>query len=296
MRCPKCGYISFDYLEVCQKCKKNIKEVADQLPGGVLAVDPPSFLNLDLDSDRESVDSPIEEYSDSSEELTEQDDFLDADLEVLFEDDSDQEEELEPAETETGEDGEDGFEISLDTDFDTDEGALSVDLEEEDDISLDFSADEENIVAELSEIEEDETDQENTLDFQFVDGEDGERELELGEGDELAIEIPDELADLSDLAPPVSAEEMDPVTDLDSLEISLDGLELDLEAEKPGVKDVLPTDEEEIVLSLDEIDFSDALDLDTVEKKKDPDAKIMDTDADLDFDLDLGGLSIHDDL
>ena len=293
MRCPKCGYISYDYLEVCQKCKKNIKEVAYQLPGGVLAVDPPSFLNLDLDSDRESVDGPIEEYSDSSEELTEQDDFLDGDLEVLFEEDSDQEEEQEPAETETGEDG---FEISLDTDFDTDKGDLSVDLEEEGDISLDFSADEENTVAELNEIGEDETDQRNSRDFQFVDGEDGERELELGEGDELAIKIPDELADLSDLAPPASAEEMDPVTDLDSLEMSLDGLELDLEAEKPGVKDVLATDEDEIVLSLDEIDFSDALDLDSVEKKKDPDAKIMDMDADLDFDLDLGGLSIHDDL
>ena len=289
MRCPKCGYISFDYLEVCQKCKKNIKEVADQLQGGVLAVDPPSFLNLDLDSDRESTDNFTEEYSDSSEELTEQDDFLDADLEVLFEEDSDQEEELELPETETGADEEDGFEISLDADDD----GLSIDLDDEEDISLDFSTDEEEIVAELSEIEENEQDQENSPDFQFVDeADEDELELDLEEDGELTIELPDELADLSDLAPPVPAEEMDPVTDLDSLEISLDGLELDLEAEKPAVKEVLSTDEEEIVLSLDEIDFSDALD----DVKKDPHAKMMDMDADLDFDLDLGGLSIHDDL
>ena len=294
MRCPKCGYISFDYLEVCQKCKKNIKEVAEQLPGGVLAVDPPSFLNLDLDSDKESADGSIDEYGDVGEELTEQDDFLDADLEVLFEEDSDQEEELEPVEIEMGEDqddGEDGFEISLDTD----EDGLSIDLDEDEDISLDFSTDEEEVVAELSEIEENEAGREDSPDLQFVDGEDeGELELDFGEDDGPAIELPDELADLSDLAPPVSAEEMDPVTDIDSLEISLDGLELDLEGEKPAAKDGLSTDEEEIVLSLDEIDFSDALD--DVEKKKDPKAKMMDMDGDLDFDLDLGGLSIHDDL
>lgn len=292
MRCPKCGYISFDYLEVCQKCKKNIKEVAEQLPGGVLAVDPPSFLNLDLDSDKESADGSIDEYGDVGEELTEQDDFLDADLEVLFEEDSDQEEELEPVEIEMGEDqddGEDGFEISLDTD----EDGLSIDLDEDEDFSLDFSTDEEEVVAELSEIEENEAGREDSPDLQFVDGED-ELELDFGEDDGPAIELPDELADLSDLAPPVSAEEMDPVTDIDSLEISLDGLELDLEGEKPAAKDGLSTDEEEIVLSLDEIDFSDALD--DVEKKKDPKAKMMDMDGDLDFDLDLGGLSIHDDL
>ncbi|WP_457577125.1 hypothetical protein [Desulfomarina sp.] len=286
MRCPKCGYISFDYLEVCRKCKKNIKEVADQLQGGVLAVNPPSFLNLDLNSDRESEDSLTEEYGDSGEELTEHDDFLDADLEVLFTEDSDREVELEPAETEPGEDEEDGFEISLDTD----EDGLSIDLDEED-VSLDFDTDEGEITVESSEIEENEADQDTSGDFQLVDGED---EFEAGEGDELAIELPDELADLSDLAPPASTGEMDPVTDLDSLEISLDGLELDLGVEKPAVKEILSPDEEEIVLSLDEIDFSDVLD--GVEKEQGPKTKMMDMDADLDFDLDLGGLSIHDDL
>ena len=33
MRCPKCGYISFDHLEQCLKCKKNIKAVSDNMHG-----------------------------------------------------------------------------------------------------------------------------------------------------------------------------------------------------------------------------------------------------------------------
>ncbi len=28
MRCPKCGYISFDYVNNCEKCGKDLKEVA----------------------------------------------------------------------------------------------------------------------------------------------------------------------------------------------------------------------------------------------------------------------------
>lgn len=28
MRCPKCGYISFDYLSSCEKCGKDLEEVA----------------------------------------------------------------------------------------------------------------------------------------------------------------------------------------------------------------------------------------------------------------------------
>ncbi len=31
MRCPKCGYISFDYVNNCEKCGKDLKEVASIL-------------------------------------------------------------------------------------------------------------------------------------------------------------------------------------------------------------------------------------------------------------------------
>ena len=293
MRCPKCGYISFDYLEVCQKCKKNIKGVADQLQGGVLSIDPPSFLNFDLDSDRDSADGPMEEYIDSSEELTEQDDFIDADLEVLFEEDTSYEggSETELDEAVSVENGEEEFEITLDAE----ESGLSIDLDKEEDLSLDFNTNDDEIVAELSEIEEGMADEANSQDIKFADAEDeDELVIKFEEEEELEIELPDELADLSDLAPPGSAPKMEPVTDLDSLEISLDGLELNLEAEKSAAKKALSAEEEELVLSLDNIDLSDTLN--NKEKNKKPKTKTMDMDADLDFDLDLGGLSIHDDL
>lgn len=44
MRCPKCGYISFDDRESCGKCSRDLKEMADQLAGTVSRVAPPEFL------------------------------------------------------------------------------------------------------------------------------------------------------------------------------------------------------------------------------------------------------------
>ncbi len=46
MRCPKCGYISFDQVEACGKCGKNISGAAEKLSGMVLAVESPIFLKF----------------------------------------------------------------------------------------------------------------------------------------------------------------------------------------------------------------------------------------------------------
>lgn len=46
MRCPKCGYTSFDNLERCKKCKKNIAAAAAALMGTVASAVPPSFLAM----------------------------------------------------------------------------------------------------------------------------------------------------------------------------------------------------------------------------------------------------------
>jgi hypothetical protein len=247
----------------------------------------------------------MEEYSAFSEELSEHDEFVDPDLEILLEEESAGEDGLDLGETAIGESDEEEFEISLDGDGDDEEG-LTIDLVEDDEgdisldfndaeeeisldfdndeeeISLDLSNEEEELVAELSEIEEH---SENINEIQPVDS---------GTAEELEMEIPEELADLSDLAHPASTAELNKVTDLDSLEISLDDLELDMEAEKLVTGKMSSVDQDEIVLSLDEIDFSEALD--DSEQEKDIKTKMMDMDADLDFDLDLGGLSIHDDL
>ncbi len=49
MRCPKCGYFSFDHLESCKKCGKDLSRIAAELDGTVYDVLPPVYLHLDLD-------------------------------------------------------------------------------------------------------------------------------------------------------------------------------------------------------------------------------------------------------
>jgi hypothetical protein len=46
MRCPKCGYISFDHLETCRKCNKNIGDGAGDLQGTAFDSAAPSFLQV----------------------------------------------------------------------------------------------------------------------------------------------------------------------------------------------------------------------------------------------------------
>lgn len=46
MRCPKCGYISFDHLENCKKCNKIFSDVASDLHGTAYDSAAPLFLQL----------------------------------------------------------------------------------------------------------------------------------------------------------------------------------------------------------------------------------------------------------
>jgi len=48
MRCPKCGFISFDHLTTCNKCGKDITDVAAELQGTTVKVDSPMFLSSAL--------------------------------------------------------------------------------------------------------------------------------------------------------------------------------------------------------------------------------------------------------
>lgn len=82
MRCPKCGFISFDHLEECVKCKKNIKAVSDTMHGTVLSVAAPAFLHFDLDGGEQEGDEVL-----AAEAPLLEDDFIDDDLEVLVDDD-----------------------------------------------------------------------------------------------------------------------------------------------------------------------------------------------------------------
>lgn len=51
MRCPKCGFISFDREEACGKCGKNISGEAELLKGTITNIEPPRFLRFDTDKD-----------------------------------------------------------------------------------------------------------------------------------------------------------------------------------------------------------------------------------------------------
>lgn len=90
MRCPKCGYISFDNLETCTKCRKNIAEVSQQLSGKVCKAETPVFLQFEVhesDTDNDTSVDPL-----SEEEEIELDILADGadgvDAELLFEEDT----------------------------------------------------------------------------------------------------------------------------------------------------------------------------------------------------------------
>ena len=57
MRCPKCGFISFDHLTSCSKCGKDIAEVAAELQGTSIKVEAPMFLAGALSALADSAES-----------------------------------------------------------------------------------------------------------------------------------------------------------------------------------------------------------------------------------------------
>ena len=54
MRCPKCGYISFDYNQVCPKCSKDISSEQEKLHIPAFRPDPPSLLGALIGEANES--------------------------------------------------------------------------------------------------------------------------------------------------------------------------------------------------------------------------------------------------
>ena len=268
MRCPKCGFISFDHLEVCLKCKKDIKAASEALNGGVLRVVPPVFLNLQPEPEENQPDEG--DYITDSEDVV--DEFVDSDLDILLE-----EEPEEMADAVVFEEEEDDVPVDLDISMDDeDDGEIDIDLgrDGEADIQLDEFADDEEDAGEVLA---------------------GQSESDTTEGDAgLEIEMPEELIDMSDLAPPASANDDGAGAESLDLDINLDDFDFELNSSTPGGgTSAGAADSGETVLALDDIDFSDTLG--NPEKEGRKKAGGPDMDEDLNFDLDLGGLSIHDD-
>lgn len=247
MRCPKCGYISFDHVETCLKCKKDISGKVDVV-GTTYHAAAPSFLKVGLTSTPEDSDGFIES---ESEQIGGGADFSDPDLDVLV-----------------GESGD--FSFDDDDDDDDDENTISFDISDSDDVEAEFH------------LEDDEDfDDEGSFEFELED--DGEQfDEKLTTAD---LDVPDELSDISDLAPPATESDHAPAGGGDmslSLDddmsfgddLDLDGLDLNL-----GLGGDEGVDDSEISLSLDDIDLSE------------DDLSSGDDDFDnLNMDLDLGGL------
>jgi len=263
MRCPKCGYISFDNVDECLRCKKKIRKASDAVKGTTYQAAAPAFLNFSDYSDDEENSDTVDLFADDPE-----DDSIsldDGDLEVLLTD-NDEDDSTE----------EDIFELQGDAD-DYEE----VEDDEDREIEIDFSKFEDQ-----SKVDEDELSLEDSEDERIAE-----------------LDIPEALADISDLAPPAPAFEKEPAIAIEPEEVSpkvaaseeldLESLDFDL-----GLDDEMPAeskkaDSDDNLLSLDDLDFPE----------ENPDSgeaaqksKNLDMDDDLDFDLDLGGISIHKDL
>jgi uncharacterized OB-fold protein len=264
MRCPKCGYISFDHLEKCLKCKKDISAVSDTLQGGVLHVASPVFLNLQSQEDQSDESDLVAEG-----EGVEVEDAV-ADFDIIVEEDSAEGREEEVT-LEVDQNEEESF-----IDFE-----ISSDEEEESEIAIDSA-----LFDDDTEIEEQLLD--NQLDS-----------LSEEDTDDFEIDMPEELLDMSDLAAPALSEDikspdLDSQDELNSLDIDLNSFDFDLDSDlSAGDGPLESSGGEEDEISLSDIDFSDTISGPTKEGRKQSGA--MDMDEDFDFDLDLDGLSIRDD-
>ncbi len=226
MRCPKCGYISFDQVEVCGKCSKDIGEAASKLRGMVQNVIPPLFLRVDAPDESSDEDDKTVTLGEETEIPGEENGSVEFTLhsEQALDQDSDMAMDL------------DGFDLETDGAGSLEESLVAaehseMELDEPDFDGVDLTDDQEGLDFDGVDLGGD-TDE---LDFDGVDLADGADEaLSLDAEDDLGaadnglvdpggsavekvenkgLELDFGEIDLSDLAPPTN-------TDSESLELS----------------------------------------------------------------------------
>jgi len=115
MRCPKCGFISFDHLTSCAKCGKDIAEVASELQGTSIKLETPMFLSAALAGYGEREGS----FEEISMETEVEEGVVDISMETEVEEGVDISMEDEPVEQEAPEMA--GAEADIDFSFEEDE-------------------------------------------------------------------------------------------------------------------------------------------------------------------------------
>lgn len=80
MRCPKCGYISFDQIDKCLRCGKDIGSTAAEVNGSAYNVPAPDYLVFDVHEKREQNDADTSEEIFLGEEALEAGEVVDFDF------------------------------------------------------------------------------------------------------------------------------------------------------------------------------------------------------------------------
>lgn len=208
MRCPKCGYISFDHLETCKKCRKGaIAQVSGEISGTVYDSIAPNFLVFEQGEETEAAPEESAEAAVEVDELlvdeADGDDFI---LSLGAEEEA--EEELVIAAEGEDEEAEEADDI-----------VLSLDELEEAPVREEFTLD-------LGGDEQESEEEGPTFDFSELDISDlmppGEPEEPRETVPEVALEVEQELGTATSLEP---KEERDAAGGLEDL--LLDELELD---------------------------------------------------------------------
>lgn len=264
MRCPKCGYISFDHLTTCLNCSKDLSDQTTMAQGTTYNAVPPAFLKFSPGGRSREDDADIET---APEGLGDELDVVDPDLDILI--------------------SEDDQEVG----FNADEISSEKSEGSGDDFGLAFE----------EEAEEEQADKEIEIDLSQFEDTSAEEPQEKDREINFSMDLPDELSDISDLAPPPPPpkEKMGANGGMDmnmmDMDLKLDDFDSDFSLtsqEKKGGED------EFAGLSLDDIDLSDSLESKEPsppsQPKPEPAKKPgeMDMDSDLNFDLDLGGLTL----
>jgi hypothetical protein len=293
MRCPKCGFISFDQLPKCVKCGKDYSGIAQLLHGTAFSVTAPLFLKIQDVDETKAYGEEIR----INAEVVEDFEVQDPDLEILFDD----------QETVAGADR-----SSLQMEADDDAG-----LRDGEDLLHETGKDEEGEIAiDLSQFQ-------NDLAAPVVGG----AVAALGSQSRIGRELPEGLADISDLAAP-ARKAVSPATEqaVDDFDFSLD-LDMDDLEDGPTLAGSTSNVAQTLAKQADD-DFDFNLDLGGEELKDRPDlperqappagdidldgfdlpssgkpkgsgrkgaADESDLDLDLDFELNLGGLTLDKD-
>ncbi len=340
MRCPKCGYISFDHMDSCLKCTKQIIETTSDLRGTTFNAAPPSFLSV-FSENQELKQEPSagDEYgeigiADSDFDVSSDAEGDEAFGDELSFDEFDMGESLpESGEHIGGNDDEIAME-DIDDDMTMDLGQFADELEDEteDETEDELADDFQGLAIDPDQIEDELDNDQEGIDSNFGSLEDDFISEEVAEDESQnapAIDITEELTDITDLASP--ADDMDDFLSLDDdfslmeeeekesvhedvstqgmesendafeeIEMADDGLAgldidgLDLDLSDDISDSILPegdiSQEHLNDVSLSEIDLSGTVGSEVADKKDQQDTS--NGDPDLDFELVLDGLAL----